>query len=81
MGGNMIYMTTTHDHDHDHEDTWLERAAALDADHPVKGVSEFGDDISDYCASCGYAVGWRTLVGESTETFGHTPLTTDAVSE
>lgn len=53
----------------------LEEAAALDADHPVVGVSEFSDDVPDYCGACGRAVGWRTLVGDSTETFGHTPLT------
>lgn len=30
----------------------------LDAHHSVVGVSDFGDDISDNCAVCGFAVGW-----------------------
>lgn len=30
----------------------------LDRNHDPVGVSDFGDDISDTCAVCGYAVGF-----------------------
>jgi hypothetical protein len=46
-----------------------EASAQLDAHHAVVGVSNFGDDISDNCAVCGFAVGWR-----DDDTFGHTTL-------
>ena len=42
----------------------------LDADHEVEGVSDFGDDISDHCAVCGFAVGWRE--DTTPDKFGHT---------
>lgn len=44
----------------------------LDADHDPVGVSDFGDDISDHCAVCGFAVGWVD------DTWGHD---TDASEE
>lgn len=36
----------------------VEASAMLDTRHTPVGVSDFGDDISDHCAVCGYAVGW-----------------------
>lgn len=50
----------------------------LDRHHDVEGVSDFGDDISDHCATCGFAAGWR----EHDDRFGHdTQATVDEVAE
>jgi hypothetical protein len=45
----------------DRDGTNVTASLLLDAHHDVAGVSDFGDDIYDNCAVCGFAVGWFDL--------------------
>lgn len=43
----------------------------LDAHHEIVGVSEFGDEIVDWCELCGFAAGWVQSTRLGPDHHGH----------